>query len=170
MKYIILSGKYANGRFAVVSDKDFDRLSKYRWRIYKAFGGEYAKRTVKVRSRLDATRTTTTVAMHRDVVRAKIGETVDHINRNTLDNQRENLRVCSMGDNLRNGKLRKNVSGYRGVYSCAKTHPSTPWEVKVRHNYKSIWLGRYASKQEAATVYNNATKKLFGEFAYQNPL
>lgn len=43
-----------------------------------------------------------TIRMHRLIARTPEGMVTDHINHNTLDNRRSNLRVCTQSDNMRN--------------------------------------------------------------------
>ena len=71
MNKIKLYGKLANGNVAYVSDEDFGLLNMYRWNV-DAFG--YA---VAVGTRYK---------MHRLVIGAKLGQIVDHINGNKLEN------------------------------------------------------------------------------------
>lgn len=64
------------------------------------------------------------------------GKYIDHINRDTLDNRDENLRICSNGDNLRNGRVRpNNTSGYTGVWWSEK---GQRWSAEIKVNYKKI--------------------------------
>lgn len=97
------------------------------------------------------------------------GMVVDHINGNTLDNRRCNLRVCTHAENARNNTLIKTTTtGYKGVH-CAKANGSKkPWRSRIKYNYKEIQLGTFDTKQEAAEAYDIAALKYFGEFAKLN--
>ena len=93
---------------------------------------------------------------------------VDHKNHNRLDNRKENLRVCTPGQNSRNTrKPSNNKSGYKGVSWDASRNK---WMVKIGLNRKAIHLGRYTSKKEAVKAYNEAAIKYHGEFACLNKL
>lgn len=86
---------------------------------------------------------------------------VDHINRNTLDNRNENLRVCNNQMNQGNAKLKKNnTSGYRGVYKLK----NGKYQAKIMFNRKSKSLGVFDTAQEASIAYQTKAKELFGEF------
>ena len=59
---------------------------------------------------------TKAILLHRVLAGARAGEVVDHINGDRLDNRRENLRVCSHGENMRNRRMHKNnTTGYPNV-------------------------------------------------------
>jgi len=113
------------------------------------------------------------VREHRIIVEKKLGrllrdnEIVDHINGKTSDNRIENLRVCTHKENIRNCtlKAKNNKSGYRGV-SFDKSR--NKWQASIKVDYKSIGLGRFLNKEDAALAYNNFAKKYFGEFARLN--
>lgn len=94
------------------------------------------------------------------------GMVIDHVNHDTLDNRKVNLRICSHGQNLCNAKTRKdNTSGYRGV---SWDKEKQKWMAKITYGKKQIVLGRYATKKEAAKAYNVGAKKHHGEFACLN--
>lgn len=89
---------------------------------------------------------------------------VDHINRNKLDNRRENLRYATSSQNKCNRALQSNnTSGYRGVYKMR-----TCWTAKIKLNGKQVVLGTFITKEEAALTYDIAAKKHYGEFAQLN--
>lgn len=104
--------------------------------------------------------------MHRLLVGLppKSKEKVDHINGQTLDNRKQNLRICSQAENCRNrSKDRRNTTGYKGpVWNRGA------WAVRITFNYKGIYVGRYDTLEEAARAYNLKAKELFGEFAKLN--
>jgi hypothetical protein len=98
--------------------------------------------------------------LHRLVMSAKPGQVVDHKSGDRLDNQRCNLRFCTVQENNRNQKpLRdreyKGVSLVRrsGLYCCA-----------VSRHVK----GLFSCKEAAANCYNHFAKQYYGEFAWLN--
>ena len=91
---------------------------------------------------------------------------VDHKDRNPLNNQKENLRPATKAQNARNFKLPvHNTSGYKGV--CFSKHACL-YEAKIQVNRRTVYLGRFSTKQEAALAYNEAATKYHGEFACLN--
>ncbi len=104
-------------------------------------------------------------SLHRLVARCPVGMVVDHVNGNGLDNRRENLRVCSHEQNLRNRKIHKNNrSGFKGVYydpGCTQR----PWRAEIKSNGKRVRLGFFADPQDAHKAYLEAAARLHGEFA-----
>jgi hypothetical protein len=145
-----------NGKVALVSDEDYEWLSKYKWRYHNG----YAARTVRTKSGKR-----TTVLMHREIMNATNQE-VDHIDGNKLNNTRENLRIATRLDNCRNvNKKRTNTSGYKGV-SFDKRRGK--WRARIKVNYKEVWLGYFDNKHDAARMYNFWAKDLFGEYARLN--
>lgn len=140
------------GKFAIVDDDDFERLSKQRWH----FSHGYARGKVgKIKT-----------SMHREIMHPPAGMEVDHIDHNGLNNQKSNLRICTPSDNQHNAKLRKdNTSGYKGVKKATKTKS---WEAQIRIKDKRIYLGTYSTPKEVAIAYDNAAKEYFGEFSATN--
>ena len=112
MKQIQLTGRHAAGdnRFALVDDDAFPELSRYAW---KAKPNGCSNHVYAVRNMLSPAGRWVTVRMHREVLGYSGPLDVDHINRNALDNRRQNLRVVSRAQNCQN----------RGRWSCARTCP-----------------------------------------------
>lgn len=93
---------------------------------------------------------------------------VDHINRNTLDNRRENLRWATAVENARNRSHSSNSTPYSGVDKRNNTHTTTyRAQVKLATG-KQVSLGHFPSAEEAALVRDEWTKENFGEFANLN--
>lgn len=87
---------------------------------------------------------------------------VDHKNRNTLDNRRENLRFCTKSQNAMNSKKRVgNTSGHKGV-SWEKNRQK--WKAYLNLQGKQIHLGYFDSKQEAVIARLKGAQEIFGEF------
>jgi hypothetical protein len=101
------------------------------------------------------------VYMHRLLMAAPSGLCVDHIDGNTLDNRRANLRLATHSENLRNMKRKKNNrSGYRGVHRVRNR-----WCAQITCNRKVRTLGTFATAEEAHEAYVKAATELHGEFA-----
>ena len=138
----------------IVDDEDFERLNKYNWSLTHE---GYATSLMGGKRR---------IKMHRFIMSAKFGQVIDHINRDTSDNRKQNLRVTTHTKNLYNRpKQKNNKSGYKGVFKSGKG-----WGVIITHNKKHYWLGSFQTKKEAAKTYNKSAKKYFGSFAYLNTI
>jgi len=101
--------------------------------------------------------------LHREIMGADSSVVVDHINGDKLDNRRQNLRLCTQGQNCLNTKLRSNnLSGVKGVYWCNKR---LKWAAQISINKKTISLGRYHDFESAAQARLAKEKELFGNFS-----
>lgn len=91
---------------------------------------------------------------------------VDHINGNTLDNRKSNLRVCSRNENARNKKTQSNnVSGYKGV--CYRKDKGI-YQARIWLNGTNRHLGFFINPEDAHNAYCVAAAEHFGEFARFN--
>ncbi len=90
------------------------------------------------------------------------GKCIDHKDNNALNNNPDNLRESTKGQNNLNTKLRKtNTSGYKGV-SWHKT--CRKWQVRIKVNGKEHYFGYFVNKEDAIKVAIKARKKLHGKF------
>lgn len=94
------------------------------------------------------------------------GLQVDHINRNGLDNRPENLRLVTRGQNGMNRPVQpNNVAGAKGVHwDSAKRK----WTAQIIVRGKQYFLGRFNTKEEAASAYDRAAEQGYGEIAWTN--
>lgn len=97
---------------------------------------------------------------------AEATDLIDHINGDGLDCRKVNLRPCNHAENMRNrARHKNNKSGYKGVYwreFCGK------FAGQITCNGKREHLGYFTDKILAARAYDDAAKRLFGEFARLN--
>lgn len=109
------------------------------------------------------------VRLHRLIMGLPRNMEIDHINGNTQDNRRENLRIVTHRQNMLNTKLRKdNTSGFRGVSKCTFTYRSGKqvyyWVARIYVKGKKISLGYYKNVDEAVSSYNEAASKFYGKY------
>lgn len=89
---------------------------------------------------------------------------VDHINHNTLDNTRSNIRLSDSKNNQYNTKKKDGCSSkYKGV-----TFENNKWRARIRENGKKLHLGCFDSEEAAAQAYNEAALKIAREHALIN--
>ena len=128
------------GKVALVDDEDYEELSKYKWhaqRIYHSDSLWYARREGSV----DGKRIVN--LMHRQLLGlvASDGMIVDHINKNSLDNRRCNLRIVSYAENSQNHNVFiTNTSGHTGVWWRNK---NKVWSAEIRAYGTKHCLGCY---------------------------
>jgi hypothetical protein len=142
----------------IVSPEDEDLLAAHKWQFDVRLGGYvYASRTVWKDG------VSKKVYLHRLIAGAGPGQHVDHVNRNTLDNRRGNLRICSASQNQANrGLPRTNTSGAKGVHWVPQ---NSCWRAQITVNGRKINLGRFQSLAEAQRAYDEAARRHFGDFA-----
>jgi len=127
---------------ALVSDEDYERVSMFSWRIMNT--GYVATGTVE--NRPNKTPRNDFMLLHRFILNLPSGRKpeVDHINRVKHDCRRENLRIVTRGENLRNSYGYKDYAP-KGVTAM----PNGTWRAMVRHENKLIHLGVFATIEEA---------------------
>lgn len=148
MKYI----KLTNGSIALVDDEDFDWISKFNWYFLKANRSDngYAYTTKKGMS----------ILMHRLIMNTPKGLFTDHINRNKLDNRKENLRIVTPSENNLNTKLKStNTSGYRGV-TFHKEKRKFMSQLSFNNNY--FFLGYFDNPKDASRAYEEKLGQIHG--------
>lgn len=85
-------------------------------------------------------------------------EKIDHINGDTLDNRRHNLRVCSHSENLRNQRRNNN----KGISYSKKTKT---YRVRITVDGVTLCVGNYDKEEEATKAYTYASKFFHKEFS-----
>jgi hypothetical protein len=155
MREITLS----KGLIALIDDEDWELVSQYKWFAVKKARSFYATTKIKRGGKHK------NISMHRLIMDAKPGQTVDHIDGNSQDNQKKNLRFCTNSQNHMNRHYTYGSSKYKGV-SWDKYNKK--WCSSICYSKKHIALGRYPIEEDAARAYDDAAKKYFGEFACLN--
>lgn len=149
MKRIVLT----QGKCALVDDEDFEYLMQWKWFYSDGYAGRWENKK--------------RVAMHRVLMKVKDGELVDHRNGDSLDNRKENLRVCNKQENARNcGKKAKASSQFKGV-SWSKTR--NKWVVRICiGESKMVHIGHFNSEIHAAMAWDLWARDIYGDFARTN--
>ncbi len=153
MEAAFLKIPLTQGKSARVSPEDFPSVSQFKW----CASGNYAARGVIKNGR------STTLSMHRFILGEPSGE-VDHKDGNGLNNTRENLHVPSKSVNKHRRHIVLSPSGYRGVYK----HIHHGYAANIKDNYKTIYLGLFPTREEAALAYDRKALELHGENAMTN--
>jgi hypothetical protein len=152
------------GQFAIVDAADYEWLSKRKWHAQLVEGRKYPKFYALGKGQR-VNEKNPVVSMHRLI----LGVTdplveVDHIDGNSLNNSRSNLRLATRMQNSVNRSLQKNnTSGFKGVHWHGA---GGGWASSIRiGNGKRKNLGIFATPQEAHAAYVDAAKIYHGEFA-----
>lgn len=152
-----------DGGIALVDDEDYDIVSLLPWG-YKAYPHN---------QRVDARHTVCidgkpmTLLMHRFILNLRLhdGLSVDHIDGNGLNNQKNNLRIVSNSQNCANRtKPRKNSkSQFLGV-----SWSNNKWHATVMKDYKQYSGGHYESEKMAAIVRDRMAYSFHGNYVTLN--
>ncbi len=141
-------------KFAIIDEDLEAEINAHQW----SFMNGYAVRNIREE---DGSRRI--LYMHEAVMNPPPGFIVDHRGGRTLDNRRENLRVATQRNNLKNKeKYVSNTSGFRGVHLDKK---NGRWIARISVDGKKRPLGSFATPEEASKAYEAAAAEHYGEFA-----
>ena len=151
----VVTGYTSKGDSFFVDIEDYPKIKDYCWR--KNQDG-YIVTTVDRAN----------VFLHRLLTKAPPGFVVDHINHDTTDNRRQNLRVVTQSQNMQNACFEgTNISGMVGVNWDEKMKK---WHARINVNKETIQLGYYEDFDDAVAARKIAEEKYFGEYSYTNSM
>ena len=137
-----------NNKIVKFDKEDFNLINKYFWNttntnyVYTRYMGKW-------------------IYMHRLIMQKELNNKpqldIDHINHNTLDNRKCNLRLATKSQNSMNRKSK----GYYYDKRCNK------YIVRIKFNNKTILIGRFENEKDAIKARKEAEKKYYGEFAFK---
>lgn len=138
---------------------DFDKIKDYCWSVMTNPHDGHKVLIAKDRT------TGKNITMHRLLTNIK---DIDHIDQNTLNNRRDNLRIATRNQqNMNRPKQKNNTSGYIGVQWHKQ---NKKWTVFINICGKRTYLGSFIKKEDAIITRLKAELKYYGDFAPQRHL
>lgn len=149
-RYVLMP--LSKGQYAKVDPDAVADLSRWTWSVNPTKSGFYAHRQLP----RDSSGKRKKEYMHRRIAGADESDVVDHINGDTLDNRRENLRVCSQSENMRNTDCIFGAIPFRGVHKR-----NGRYVAGIKIDGARVELGAFETAEEAAAEYDKAAAALF---------
>lgn len=151
--------------YALVDDEDFERVNAYKWCLNDR---GYAVTSWHIGHYPNGRPKQAFAKMHRFVMNLKKGDpNLDHKDLDKLNNQKDNLRFATKGQNAKNRpRHSNNKSGYKGVNLHKQ---SGLWRAIIRSDGKT-YSTYHHNKVDAALSYNSMAIRLHGEFAKLNTI
>ncbi len=151
---IILKRRDGSRLKCIIDTEDYPLVAQYHWCAHTKGKCTYAVRRENSKHQ---------IRMHQSLT-GKLS--VDHRDGDGLNNRRNNLREATVSQQGANTKARStNKSGFKGVHWHAGHHK---WQAMVCADYKKEHIGYFTTAEQAALAYDEAAKRLFGEFAKTN--
>jgi hypothetical protein len=141
------------GEEILVSDEDYPLVSRHNW--YVDSNG-YARSSFG----------NVIVKLHKLIQSCQRGFIVDHINRNKLDNRRENLRAVNIQVSNQN-RIRPNKHNV-GFIGVKFNKHNNCYQCTVSHHSKSFWVGSSKDDESLAKLRDYVVWKLRGDYALLN--
>lgn len=139
-------GKISDNIYFLIDKNDYNKVKDYKWTLDDGYvcSHDFSDNFKKIR-------------MHRFVLGALSGQIVDHVNRNKLDNRKDNLRLVNHEQNSRNISISKaNKTGIIGVSKAE----NNAWRVTIQG--KSFGK-RYRNFEDAVFKRLSLEMEIFGK-------
>jgi len=169
-KIVVINGNYST----IIDKEDYDKvMNACTWFTTKT------KDLIYVEGRAsqftDKWNRKKKISLHRFLLNLDLNDKViiDHKNGITLDNRKQNLRMCTVSENGQNSKLMShNTSGFKGV---SWNKHSKKWEARIMTTLKNgtkyrPLIGSFDDPMLGAIAYDKAALKYFGKFARTNKM
>lgn len=150
-------------KVTTINDEDYERVSQRIWYLLEIKSNSYVVSNVK-----DAAGKRTNEYLHRFITNASKSSIVEYRDGNTLNNTRDNLKVCSRRQSqAAYDKIKaKSVSPYRGV--SINRQGKKKWRAQITENGVVHYLGSFLTEAEAALAYDREAIQRFGSSAQLN--
>lgn len=136
---------------------DFEKIKQFHW--YEENNGYIRSSGKKKEDK---------VHIHRLIMGFPNNMNIDHINHDTFDNRKTNLRIVTVSQNAMNHiKGSNNTSGITGVVWVKDRNK---WKSQIKANGRIIFLGEYSNFEEAIKARKEAEERYFGEYSYDNSM
>lgn len=148
-------GYLYNGKQFIFDKEDFEIIKNHRW----TWDGRYVSTSIDGKKNY----------IHRFLTGVKgYKNKVDHINHNTCDNRKCNLRIVTNSENLQNSKVRRNNK--TGITGVSFNEGKGNWKAIICYKNQNINIGTFATKEEARLARLKAEDDYFGKYSYRESM
>lgn len=143
-----------------VDPEDYERFGGVRWTYSRPHANGRWVYGIRRNGVTPGTDGTALVRLHREILGAPpfSGAEADHVNRDTLDCRRANLRWVTHAQNQQNQSThRDNASGVRGVMFDPRRHK---WYAQIKRGQRKIWIRYFNTRDDAAIAVAAARARL----------
>jgi hypothetical protein len=156
-KYIQLT----KGLSVLVDDTDYEKYNQFNWTPHYNGQKYYPVRKVKIDGK------SRELYLHREIMEAPKGMFVDHINGDSLDCRKENMRIVTRSQNAMNRRIRSdNKTGVVGVSQTRSGKYMACYSIKG----KLKRIGLFSTLEKAKAAREAAEAKYYGEYARSKDL
>lgn len=149
-------------KFTLIDDEDFERVNQFKWHFVNGKYGGYARRTLNPKPSIGRYKHKD-IYLHAFLLKPSKNMMVDHINHDTLDNRKDNLRIVTASENAMNRKKRNdNTTGYIGI-----NIEKGKYRVSIRKDGKTFHFGGYTNIQHAWLARRWAERLYFKDNAFR---
>lgn len=143
--------------------EDYDKIKEYGWNYHKDY---ITSHNIPKNPLFDMDN----ILIHRFIMNCTDkNKEVDHINHDTFDNRKVNLRIVNKNENMQNKIIQKNnKSGFKGVSLASKKYGG--WVANIGFKGKQIYLGNFKNKEDAIKARKEAEELYHGKFSYKNSI